>query len=399
MKGIEGQESTDVHYRKILDKVSEALLEIPSDATEEDLKNFRSVIDEHIDVLSALLQKDQFAREALRNLSFIALAHEGCGVPCTEQEYENGLKAREIMFANKGRILEIALQEEINPRYGFLIFMNDIPGYADEMNAYLAEEVLKAGLDLTALEEAWSKSGNEKEFENHRMYNIFQLLKLESLAPGAPKALFDRFGISTFARYPLQTLLKQFESIDTLDMPYGILLYPRSDWNGVFYNSVQMIEHFDASLEEDFLLRIIECQSGTEIARRLLSLQHTYEAEGGEKIAFAVIGGHGNQHTIVFGDREKGQEIDIEALGGPGLKRARSLFSPEAVFVLSSCSTGVEGGVAQEFSRIFDATVIAPDANTSTESVTYKAEVADFDVNYRGARALRYKSGALVLKE
>ncbi len=396
MKGIEVQEDNNILHREILDKISEALLEIPTDSTEEDLEVFRAVITENISLLETMLHNDLFAREVLRNLSMIAMAYEGCGVPCTEEEYENGLRAHEIIFANKDRILEVALQEEMNPRYGFLSFMKHIPGYADEMNAYLAEEVAKLDLDLSALEEAWSKSGYEKQFEDHRMYNTFQLLRLEQRSPGAPKTLFETFGISTFARYPLATLQKQFESVDRADVPYGILLYPRSDWNGAFYNSVGMIEDLDASLKDRRLLRIVECQSSMEIGRRFLSLQKKYEVEGGQKISFAVIGGHGNQHTIVFGDRERGQEINIEALSGDGLKRARSIFAEDITFVLSSCSTGVEGGVAQEFSKVFNAEVIAPDANTSTESVVYNVDSADFDVKYRGAEAIRYKNGVIV---
>lgn len=402
---IESSAMSEAKARELLDQMTEALLENPINITPEQSHAYSVAVSEAVPELEQLMHDPQHQEEAIRNLIIISYgysyAEDGdSALDISDIDKESGQRAVEILFKNKELILELALKEKRHPRFSNIVRLEKVPGYEEEMTNYLAEEIGKAGLDLTVLEAAWSQAGFEDRNDSYRILNIFQLLRLEREVPGAALELFNQFGIADFARYPLDALITQYEQRENIETPYGIMLYPRSDWNGAFYNDVDMIREFSDSLGDTAALRFVECESKIDIARQLLSLQQKYEkAEGGHKISFAVICGHGNRELMDFGGKDERHRLNISDLSGQGIARTKAFFEDDATLVLFSCTTGEEGGLGQQLSGALELTVIAPDGITSPTSITYEQEREDFSVAYHGGINTKvYKNGEDITK-
>ena len=77
---------------------------------------------------------------------------------------------------------------------------------------------------------------------------------------------------------------------------------------------------------------------------------------------------HGNTDVIGFGDREgNDRKLLQEDLKGKGIQRVKELFENNAELILSSCLTGVKGGLAEEMSNVYNVKVIASDQPTEGE--------------------------------
>jgi hypothetical protein len=382
--------------KKTLKSLYKSLLEIPFDATEEDEERYLQLQTDNIETLSGLIMDEEFSDEAIRLLAIIAMAHPGVGIPLKEAEYENGARAREILYRNKELLIERALDEKHHPQLNVVVQLESLPGYEEEIGSYLNSEVERIGLDLHELEEAWKQAGFERQQREFRMYNLSQLLRLEKKIPGAAVELFHRFGIADFARYPLEVLIEQYENRDNAESPYGIILYPRSDWNGAFYKEEDMLRELNSSLDGEYKLRIVECESKWDIGRQLLSLDAAYaQKENGNKISFAIICGHGNKEGIDFGQKDDHQNLVIDDLAGKGVRRSGSFFNEHPTLVLISCATGEAGGIGEALSKTFNATVVAPSGNTNADSITYDSSSKMFAVKYRRVETLIYKDGHL----
>jgi hypothetical protein len=228
------------------------------------------------------------------------------------------------------------------------------------------------------------------------MYNLSQLLRLEKRIPGAALELYRLYGIVDFARYPLDLLIEQYENRENTETPYGIAIYPRSDWNGAFYAEEHMLEELSRSLRGSYQLRIVECENKRDFARRLLQLNALYGGEGeGHTISFAILNGHGSKDGISLGKGDE-EHIVVDDLLGEGVKRSGSFFSEDPTFILVSCEVGESGGLAEELSKTFNATVIAPIGDTNSESIVYKKKQDAFSVRYKKAPTQVYKDGGLV---
>lgn len=239
------------------------------------------------------------------------------------------------------------------------IFFEDI--------AVSASEEVSAGIrryDLPPNEmlSAWVASGPLLSSPEYVRENIDQMRVLESASPGICKFLFDEFGIADFARYPEKMLLQQREQFEDRTKPYGVIIYPRNDWNGAFYHGWSSFLKLHNQLGGDFYLRVVECESKIDIARALIKLDRRYNpADGsGHKISLAIIGGHGTQNNILFGGSKARHKLRAEDFIGKGVRRASKFFKSGATFILASCSTGIDKGIAQELSKKFGARVIAP---------------------------------------
>ncbi|MEK7069138.1 MAG: hypothetical protein AAB947_02015 [Patescibacteria group bacterium] len=215
----------------------------------------------------------------------------------------------------------------------------------------------------------------------------------------APKILHDRFGIVEYGRYPLSILEKQFEEID-IQKPYGLILYPRNDYNQAFRDNSEYgaIGVFGEQISHlGIAVRVVEAGSKYDVARRLISLRNAYESGAG-KIAFAIIGGHGTKDSIQLGATDKSDyQITTEDLFGAGVRRSGSFLKEGAPIVLVSCSTGSDKGIGQHLSEIFGTSVTAPTVptmiNTITPSVDGNGALA-IDATYENVGEARsYASG------
>lgn len=265
----------------------------------------------------------------------------------------------------------------------------------EEAKKIIYDYISSTGLDPKETLTAWAKSsahawhnlgdeGNHysrnENFSGIISKNLFTLKEIYNECPEAPVFLANNFGIYDFGRYGKKVLISQFENRDDHKSPYGVIVYPRSDWNAVFYDNKSIIEQTINDLEKNGILsRIIECETIVRIYGRLQNLDQVYNNDS-NKILFAIISGHGSPNTISFGfsgpkqihllSKDKLMDLDNKEDNiSTGIKKAKDFFVDNPEVVLISCSVGVQGGIAEDISDKFDANVTAAVQDTNVEKI------------------------------
>lgn len=232
--------------------------------------------------------------------------------------------------------------------------------------------------------------------------NLNPMLQLEKSLPGAVRLLHTEYGICEFKRYPLEMLVEQAK-VHGQDVPYGIALYPREDHNDAFDQEFQVVlpKLFDQTRDK-FVTRIFEIHSRYDLGRALLRLKRNFPLN---KISYAILAGHGAEDLIEFGGYEPGRSDSGGYIDTTHVRKSRSLrgtikemFVEEPSIAFFSCSTGKEGGIAQNLSEVLNAHVEAPDIPTSVSDieVSYLEGKPILHVSYskgEGARNMVYKEG------
>lgn len=257
-------------------------------------------------------------------------------------------------------------------------------------------------------------SENYDEYLETIPRHLKNMINLERFHPGAVETLRREFRVTHFGRYTFELLEKQYRERNNDKMPYGVIVMPKDDHNGVFNQQVEVLAEFDESLRDAYTTRIVECESKWDIGRMLLTLDKRYG--NNHKISFVILGGHGGGEEIRLGDsrnkvgesRERDQ-IFISDLTKPGpergsytrgvIKRISSFFEKDVVIVINSCCSGAKSGIGQRLSKVFGCEVIGPDAPAalvklkailSKDGKKLQGIRAKFDV---GAHAKAYKKG------
>lgn len=205
----------------------------------------------------------------------------------------------------------------------------------DEFTDEQSTEVLSAWHDSHHNHQDQS-SGSEAVYFEH----FSAVCKLEQLRPGITKVLIDRYGIYSFARYPLDLLVEQYDTRDEKDIPYSTFVVSREDHSGAILSLKDKVAfaHKQAT-SLGFRLKINEARSLEGIIQRINTL-----AELHGRISCALLVGH---------------EFDKQ-LGE--LAWNRDAFTPTAAVGLISCFTGVKNGTAQLLSSTLrDVDVHGPD--------------------------------------
>lgn len=241
--------------------------------------------------------------------------------------------------------------------------------------------------------DAWKMGGAD---EDAIELNLLTMLDLEKEEPGITRALAQRYNIANFGRYPAEILLSQYRHIEDNDLPYGIILYPYADHNGAFYQNSDTFRKLNSQLVGRYYIRIAEGETKQQIARTLIELDRMYGDK--RKIAFAILGGHGTEETIHFGESDEPRNfLSIDDLAGKGLQRTTKFFTERPTIMLVSCSTGTPEGIGQNLSRTLNARVIAPEIPTNVKSITVTVDKDNsliFDVKYNDEDTERsYVSG------
>lgn len=217
--------------------------------------------------------------------------------------------------------------------------------------------------------EAWKRSGNQiYEIVERNMTSIGML---EKENPGICSFLYREFGIADFGRYPVELLLSQYREVDKLENPYGVVIFPRDDHNGAFYNDAFALLEFYKKLQGEFSLRVFECDGKIGVARALLKCSKKYNPPGekGHKISLAIIGGHGSRDSIRFGVGRDRDFLFIDDLMGKGVQKTSEFFEANPTIILVSCSTGADKGIGQKLSEVMGAKVIAPKTPTNISEI------------------------------
>lgn len=242
-----------------------------------------------------------------------------------------------------------------------------------------------------------------KSFLRRCFYSLLYLG--EDIAQEAPSILYQEFGITNFGRYPRGMLEKQYKDRNKRDHSYGIMVYPKDDHNGAFDN-VALLSRFQESVIDSYApqykyemrqtesviesdavaekyrqeiqgamyIRIIESHSLYDFAKRLIFLDKKYAGkDGSNKIAFGVVGGHGTKSALTLDASSAGGRIDVRNFIGKGVRRAgKKFFQSNAPFVIQSCSTGSEGGLAEVFYETVEGnSVVAPKTLVGVGPITF----------------------------
>lgn len=251
--------------------------------------------------------------------------------------------------------------------------------------------LLEATIDLVGLDgykmiDKWVQVGDtsqEREYGPGYQYayarNLQSLYELKQASSEAPKVLASQFNISHFGRYTKETLLRQYEEREEKG-PYGVIFFPVADHNGAFFGSAFKFDQLQKTLlEGGYKMRIMEAGSKGAIARQMIRLDREYgQGKDPHKIGFLILGGHGSEDRILFGEgRDKREELTKEDVSGRGIERGiRKFLVPEAETILFSCSTGLEGGIGEEMWKELGLLVQAPkySASVSQISVSFAKE-------------------------
>jgi len=232
---------------------------------------------------------------------------------------------------------------------------------------YLAGYILKKfdffEDEASDLIQSWLSVEDDEMADWYITQNLSNIRGLENFEKKSAKYLYDNFGIRGFGRYRMHELKKQYEERDDMG-PYGLFFQAVMDWNGSFSQSNQSEEIREKVEENSFILRVIEAKGKIDLAKRLLFLRNRYN----QKIKFMYMHVHGNTDVIGLGDREGSDRKFLkEDLMGKGVQRVRELFVSNAELILSSCLTGVKGGLAEDMSNVYNVKVIASDKPTEGE--------------------------------
>jgi len=285
-----------------------------------------------------------------------------------------------------------------------------------KINEAIKDFLAQYDLNWQELKKSWSTTSLRNGRSLRIGENLCQIANLELSEPGICAGLRKEFGIEFFSRYDQSLLIKQWQNKNK-QVPYGIVIYPKTDWNGAFYSDADLLSYLSERIavqsnpEKETQLRIVEANGKFGVAKRLLRLEQKYGKQN--KISFAIIGGHGTPESIQFG--EPRQDIDQtliddfrenEAKGifknemqakyemgryyahsfyvfdlfGQGASRLGGFFVKNPTIILHSCSTGATAGIAQEMSAKYGAKLIAPDCPTHiTAIIPIKKPGSTFD--------------------
>ncbi|MES2088111.1 MAG: hypothetical protein V4467_03945 [Patescibacteria group bacterium] len=238
-------------------------------------------------------------------------------------------------------------------------------------------------LPFTEVYSAWGESGNYKKrkhateedggmlFSTVIYRNLDVIREVEAKNPGTCRFLYDEFNIADFGRYPAELLLDQRREFDSQKNPYGVIIYPRNDHNGAFYQDALTIKAFYADLKGEFSLRVAECEGKIDVVRALQKFDGLYNPTdgSGHKISLLILGGHGTENSIQFGGGGKKHTLYTEDLSRKVSTKAGGYLDENPTIILDSCSTGADKGIGQELSRKFGAKVVAPKTPTGLRSL------------------------------
>lgn len=233
----------------------------------------------------------------------------------------------------------------------------------DHLAAYILKKFNFSENEISSLIQSWLSVEDDEIASWYIYQNLKNIRSLENFEKGSAKYLYDNFGIRGFGRYGIHELRKQYEERDSLDS-YGLYFQAVMDWNGSFSQANQSEDLGEKIRENGLIIRIIEASGKIDLAKRLLFLRNKYN----QKIKFMYMHVHGNTDVIGLGDRDgSDRKLLQDDLKGKGVQKVKELFEDNAELILSSCLTGIKGGLAEEMANVYNVKVIASDKPTQGE--------------------------------
>ena len=190
--------------------------------------------------------------------------------------------------------------------------------------------------------------------------NLKRMRAFESKQPGMSKTLQEEFNLTCLGRYPEEDLVRQYEERDQVGEYYPAFLAV-ADHNGAMgdrgkYNHARQILEKEGRKVPLRFMEFADAQEGKMISEKM---KKKYGP-----ILFGSVDVHGEKDAILTTgiglQNKKGAKFGKEDLAQNELG-VFSAFAPGSCIALNSCSTGAEGGFAQELSRVGSFIVKAPD--------------------------------------
>lgn len=233
----------------------------------------------------------------------------------------------------------------------------------DYLSGFILKKLAFSEDEISDLIKSWLSIEDDDSVDWYIRQGLRNIRGLENFEKNSVKYLYDNFGIRGFGRYRMRELKTQYEERDNMG-PYGLFFQAVMDHNGSFIQSNQSEDLREQVEENSIMLRVIEANGKIDLAKRLLFLRDKYE----QKIKFMYMHVHGNTDVIGLGDRPgNNRKFAQEDLKGNGVQRIKELFEDNAELILSSCLTGVKGGLAEEMANTYNVKVIASDKPTEGE--------------------------------
>lgn len=229
----------------------------------------------------------------------------------------------------------------------------------DEITGEQANRVINAWDDSEGKRKDRSKGSESVYFENFSI-----VCQLEKQRPGITKLLIEKYGIFSFARYPLDLLIDQYDTRDEKDVSYGILIAARNDHNGIMLSMKEDIgfAHKQAKAE-GYGLKVFEVDD-ENLDNFPQAVNNSSHDHG--QISYMLLLAH---------------ELDTKL---SNLDWERSAFVSSAIIGLISCSTGRREGTAQMLSSaVRDIDVHAPDHDCHLREQGILFEKMDRELNLK----------------
>lgn len=226
--------------------------------------------------------------------------------------------------------------------------------------------------------------------------NLFclQMIKNRLGTEGINK-LYTDYGITHFGRYPSDILIKQIEDED-INKPYGLWLGPWADWNGSFMHDMKDVRQINTDAQKlGYALKIIEARDKMSVVKRIIGLDKKFGDKN--KIAFAVLGGHGDENSVFLGVKPE-DSLTSNDLKKESATRIRKYYGDKPPFLFNACSTG--RGIGPEYSNFGGGYSMSPDKEGVLSKVSLKKDITGvlfFEAEYvsRGeeVKTVIYKGG------
>lgn len=240
--------------------------------------------------------------------------------------------------------------------------------------------------DQELLKAAW---GSVHSFDEHGVYEktkvhrrpgyvkkqvdaMFELVRADF---DAPKKLFRQFGIRHFGRYNARELIQQLERGDH-EGDVEVLITAADDWNTAYKDRYKRTKR-DLKFSHPVYY---EASNLAELTRYVVRASKRYGP-----INKLLISGHGNPDGFVLGERDevlagRVARDDVKRSKGAKNLAERGILSPECEILISSCSVGKPGGVAEAISEATGLRVVAPDDIAS--GLYFDEKEGDYNANY-----------------
>ena len=314
--------------------------------------------------------------------------------------------------------------------------------------------MIKAWIDSLSGERYWDQQEHLEKIVRVFSRNLKTVALLEKEKTSMSKTLQEEFGIHNFGRYPLELLHRQFIQRDA-NIPYGIVILPREDHNGVFYDLDGVLQDLFTQIGTDYGIRVTEVSTAQGLVNRLTAFDVRYGSQSSKTdhfpISFGILGGHGTAEEISFSSNQRLPTSTLKimmlfdsVIFDDPIKRAagllergnntlsksstldistvRNLLSKEllgcvfekgATVILDSCSTGGERIILNRRSGIpiaqmmaeqgeeGDLTFIAPTSPAGIKSIRVSRSGTGrltFSVVYAGGESKHFQKSAIPAK-